>query len=207
MKRLMAAALALSLLDGAAALAQEDHHAPPPRAAAPAPHGHAGGGAPAPDRGFSPPPPRPSQPGPYAYVPQGHGDRPHVDGAPAAPAAGGGWHGARPSFGAPGFQPGGGDRPRYDARFFPHAARPAGHFQWRGDREWAPQPGYYAHHWRYGDYLPEGWFAASFWIYDYDDYSLPVPPYGYEWVRYGPDALLVDTYSGEVVETVYGLFY
>jgi Ni/Co efflux regulator RcnB len=202
MKRLMAAALALSVLDAASALAQDEHRPPPPGHAGAAPHAkRAQAAAPRP----AAPAPRTAQAGPYAYVPQGHGDRPHVDGAPAAPAAGA-VSGGHPRFGAPGFQAGGGDRPRYDAQHFPQAVRAAQHFQWRGDRAWAPQPGYYAHHWRYGEYLPEGWFAPSFWIYDYNDYDLPVPPYGYEWVRYGPDAVLVDTYSGEVVETVYGVF-
>jgi hypothetical protein len=34
-----------------------------------------------------------------------------------------------------------------------------------------------------------------------------VPPYGYEWIRNGPDALLVDIGSGEVVSSVPGIFY
>lgn len=221
MKRFLTTALVLSLLDAGAAMAQDEHHGPgapggrPPAgegrgAGAPAgrPPG-VGGHGPAPQVPPAAPPSRLSHGGPYPYIPQGHGDVPHMNGAapgprtgPEAPAFTG-----HARFGAPGFQPGGGDRPRYDARQFPQHVRPAQRFQWHGDRAWSPQPGYYAHHWRYGDYLPEGWFASSFWIYDYNDYSLPVPPYGYEWVRYGPDALLVDTYSGEVVETVYGLFY
>ena len=80
------------------------------------------------------------------------------------------------------------------------------HFEWRGQR-WSGQRGYYYRHWGYGERLPWGWFGPEFYITDYWDYDLPVPPWGYEWVRVGPDALLVDTETGIVVETVYGLYY
>ena len=33
------------------------------------------------------------------------------------------------------------------------------------------------------------------------------PPYGYVWVRYGDDALLVDVDTGEILRVVYGVFY
>jgi len=211
MKRLLAAALTLSLLDATAALAQDNRHDKghpgPAPAPAPAPRGGGGGGhggwagrdAPG---GVAAPAPRA---GPMAYVPQGHADRPHPDD----------WGQNRPApdthlgrdFGAPGFRPDGADRPRYNEQYFPHQIRPAQRYHWGGDREWAGQPGYYHRHWRYGDFLPDGWFGSAFWIGDWASYDLPVPPYGYEWVRVGPDAVLVDTYSGEVVSTVYGLFY
>ena len=42
---------------------------------------------------------------------------------------------------------------------------------------------------------------------DYYDYDLSDPPYGYEWIRLGSDAVLVDIQSGMVVETAYGVFY
>ena len=126
----------------------------------------------------------------------------------------GGAHGARgvpstynPRFGAPGFRPGpGAARPHYDAQYFPRVFQPDHQYAWRG-RAWAGQPGYYYRHWGYGDRLPYGWFAAQWFINDYYDYDLPVPPDGYEWIRVGPDALLVDLDDGTVVESVYGLFY
>ena len=184
MKRLMAAAAALSLMASTAALADPPNHD----------HG-----------GHAPPPgPGPGSGGPHAYVPQGRGDLPHPAGgsAPTGTAT----HQGRAGFGAPGFTASTGDRPRYDPQHFPAQVRARQHFGWRGASAWQDQPGFYYRRWGYGQYLPVGWFAASFWINDYDDYDLPVPPYGYEWVRSGPDALLVDTYTGEVVEAVYGLF-
>lgn len=73
-------------------------------------------------------------------------------------------------------------------------------------------------------YAPSGWgygyrrfgigfrlnsilFAQDYWIDDADDYRLP-PAYGpYRWVRYYNDALLVDVRTGNVVDTVYGIFW
>jgi len=126
----------------------------------------------------------------------------------------GGAHAARgvpsnysPRFGAPGFRPGpGAARPRYSAQYFPRVFQPDRQYAWRGG-VWSGPPGYYYRHWGYGDRLPYGWFAAQWFINDYYYYDLAVPPYGYEWVRVGPDALLVDTDDGTVVESVYGIFY
>ena len=110
-----------------------------------------------------------------------------------------------PKFGAPGFNPGG-QRPRYSPTFFPHTFNLGARFHWRGQAWYGPQ-GYYYRPWYYGQILPFGWFASQWWINDYYDYDLPVPPYGYEWVRNGPDALLVDVNTGEVVEDIPGAFY
>jgi len=59
----------------------------------------------------------------------------------------------------------------------------------------------------FGEFLPQVFLSQSYWLYDYGDYGLPYPPPGTFWVRYGPDALLVDRYSGEVIEVFYGMFY
>jgi Ni/Co efflux regulator RcnB len=37
-------------------------------------------------------------------------------------------------------------------------------------------------------------------------FALEVPPAGYEWVRDGNDALLVNTDSGEILQLEYGVF-
>ncbi len=59
----------------------------------------------------------------------------------------------------------------------------------------------------YGEFLPQIFFGQDYWLYDYSDYGLPYPPPGAAWVRYGPDALLIDRYSGEIIQVVYGVFY
>jgi len=60
--------------------------------------------------------------------------------------------------------------------------------------------------WGYGDRLPRIYWGQQYWLSDYWLFGLDVPPVGFEWVRYGPDALLIDTTTGEVVQTVYGRF-
>lgn len=67
--------------------------------------------------------------------------------------------------------------------------------------------GWYYRRWSYGDRLPSIFFASNFWIPNYVAFDLDEPPPGYVWVRYGDDALLVDRYTGEIVEVEYGVFY
>jgi hypothetical protein len=118
---------------------------------------------------------------------------------------GGGPKGYHPAFGAPGARPGG-PRPHYSPRLFPHNFAPRARYHWsRGT--WSGPSGFYYRRWAYGQILPQGWFDPQWYIDDYWDYDLPVPPDGYAWVRNGPDALLVDVSNGMIVETVYGLFY
>ena len=47
----------------------------------------------------------------------------------------------------------------------------------------------------------------DYWLTDYYAYDLMAPPYGYEWVRYGDDALLVNIYTGEILQVEYDVFY
>lgn len=50
-------------------------------------------------------------------------------------------------------------------------------------------------------------FSSNYWINDPFYYRLP-PAYGpYRWVRYYNDALLVDIYTGEVVDVEYDIFW
>lgn len=70
----------------------------------------------------------------------------------------------------------------------------------------APQ-GYAYHRYSYGESLPQGYFAQSFWITNYLNFGLITPPDGYVWVRYGPDAVLLDEDTGEIVQVVYDQFY
>ncbi len=89
--------------------------------------------------------------------------------------------------------------------------------QWTGRNVWAHNRfnvgryrapyGYNYRRWSYGEFLPFEFFGQQFWLNDYSNYDLPYPPPGCEWVRYGSDALLVDSYSGEILQVVYGIFY
>lgn len=61
--------------------------------------------------------------------------------------------------------------------------------------------------WGIGSYLYPNYYSSSFWLNDPWQYRLP-PVYGpYRWVRYHDDALLVDIYSGQVVDVIYNFFW
>ena len=72
---------------------------------------------------------------------------------------------------------------------------------------WRPPSGYYAYNWSFGDFLPRNWYGSGSWLSDPWRYDLPWSPPGYEWVRVGYDALLVDEYTGRVVQVVRNIFW
>jgi Ni/Co efflux regulator RcnB len=67
-------------------------------------------------------------------------------------------------------------------------------------------PGWTSHRWGYGEILPRAYWGAEYLLADYWLFALEVPPVGYEWVRDGSDALLVNTDSGEILQVEYGVF-
>lgn len=68
-------------------------------------------------------------------------------------------------------------------------------------------PHFYVHVWSFGELLPYAWFGPEYVITDWWAYDLPPPPPGYDWVRVGDDALLVDEYTGRIVQVVRDLFW
>jgi Ni/Co efflux regulator RcnB len=119
------------------------------------------------------------------------------------PHAGGGRAGGG-HFEAWGARPGG-PAPHWSAGRFPPV------MTWNHDRfrlgAYRRPPGFYVRAWGFGDILPRPWFARSYWLLDFLDYDLPYPPPGYTWVRVGPDALMIDEYSGRIVQVVRGIFW
>ncbi|HTQ13636.1 MAG TPA: RcnB family protein [Rhizomicrobium sp.] len=67
-------------------------------------------------------------------------------------------------------------------------------------------PHYVYRRWAVGQRLPAEYFVRDYWLTDWAAYDLMSPPDGYVWVRFGPDALLIDEDSGEVIRVVYGVF-
>jgi Ni/Co efflux regulator RcnB len=61
--------------------------------------------------------------------------------------------------------------------------------------------------WAVGAILPPLFLVHDYWYADWAALGLPPPQPGYEWVRYGPDLLLVDISTGQVVDVAYGVFY
>ena len=50
-------------------------------------------------------------------------------------------------------------------------------------------------------------YSSRYWINDPWYYRLPYAPPGTQWVRYYDDAVLVDTWSGQVVDVLYDFFW
>jgi hypothetical protein len=72
---------------------------------------------------------------------------------------------------------------------------------------WRPPTGFYLRSWTYGEFFPRGWYGPGWWIVDPWRYDLPLPPPGFDWVRSGPDALLIDEYTGRIVQVVRNVFW
>jgi Ni/Co efflux regulator RcnB len=66
--------------------------------------------------------------------------------------------------------------------------------------------GWYYQRWVFGQIFPRVFWARDYWLNDYWMFDLPIPPYGYVWVRYGDDAVLINRQTGEVLQVEYGLF-
>jgi Ni/Co efflux regulator RcnB len=61
--------------------------------------------------------------------------------------------------------------------------------------------------WSAGSYLYPSYYGSRFWLNDPGHYRLP-PAYGpYRWVRYWNDALLVNVYTGQVVDVLHNFFW
>ncbi len=68
--------------------------------------------------------------------------------------------------------------------------------------------GYSTRVWYVGDWLPYDYYAdVRYHLGAPWSYNLYDPPIGCHWIRVGADALLIDYYSGEVLEAVYSLFW
>ena len=96
---------------------------------------------------------------------------------------------------------------------------------WRNDRryDWQNWRNRHRSLFRLGFYYdPFGWgyqrhsigwrmwpsyYGNSFWLNDPWQYRLPYAPPGYRWIRYYNDAILVDTWNGQVVDVIYSFFW
>jgi len=55
--------------------------------------------------------------------------------------------------------------------------------------------------------LPALFLTSTYFYDDYGQLGLEGAPFGYRWVRYGPDLLLVQLGTGQVADVIYGAFY
>ena len=95
------------------------------------------------------------------------------------------------------------DDRRYDWRSY----RDRNRSYYRMPRYYNPYRGYGYTRFSIGFTLGSLFYGQRYWINDPWYYRLP-PAYGdYRWVRYYDDALLVDVYSGRVVDVIYDFFW
>ena len=60
--------------------------------------------------------------------------------------------------------------------------------------------------WTYGQFLPRAYWISQYVLADYWLFGLEIPPAGYEWVRVGADAILVNILDGGILQVEYGVF-
>ena len=126
---------------------------------------------------------------PQARAPAAHPAEPHAGpGGYQRPAAPQGWDARPKTF----------DRATYQHNF--QAARSYRIGPYHRPSGWVDR------HWGFGDRLPRAYWAPQYLLADYWLFGLEVPPVGYEWVRVGADALMIDTATGEVLQVEYGVF-
>jgi hypothetical protein len=89
-------------------------------------------------------------------------------------------------------------------------------YDWRGYRDrhrsvfrlsvYLDPFGYRYRPYNVGYRLVPAYYSQRYW-FDPGMYGLPYPPPGTQWVRYWDDALLVDVYTGEVVDVIQNFFW
>jgi hypothetical protein len=68
-------------------------------------------------------------------------------------------------------------------------------------------PGWAYRRWAIGAALPALFLTPAYYYGGFAAQGLSPPQPGFQWVRYGPDLLLVNVTTGQVVDAVYGAFY
>jgi Ni/Co efflux regulator RcnB len=63
------------------------------------------------------------------------------------------------------------------------------------------------HRWNIGWRLWPSYYSSNYWLDDPYMYRLPYAPWPYKWIRYYDDAILVNTYTGQVADVIYDFFW
>ncbi len=77
----------------------------------------------------------------------------------------------------------------------------------RAGRYYSPYRNYGYNRFNIGFFLEPLFYGRNYWIGDPWQYRLPPAYPGTQWVRYYNDVLLVDIYTGEVLDVIYGFFW
>jgi hypothetical protein len=104
--------------------------------------------------------------------------------------------------------------PHPNAMMGPHPGGPPGaQFSYHGHNfnrvhlnPFAYPPGWEYRRWAVGAALPPLFLTPTYFYPEWAALGLEPPPPGYQWVRYGPDLLLVDINTGQVADVAYDVF-
>jgi hypothetical protein len=96
---------------------------------------------------------------------------------------------------------------RNDRRYDWQSYRYSNRDRYRLGRYYAPYRNYNYSRLSIGFQLGSGFYGDNYWLTDPWQYRLPNAPYGTRWIRYYDDVLLVDVYSGEVIDVIYDFFW
>jgi len=96
---------------------------------------------------------------------------------------------------------------RRDRRYDWYAYRNHNRDVYRIGRYYAPYRNHYYSRLSIGFFLDSVFYSSRYWIDDPWMYRLPAVYGPYRWIRYYDDALLVDIYTGEVVDVINDFFW
>ncbi|NCN83531.1 MAG: hypothetical protein GW808_10295 [Sphingomonadales bacterium] len=96
---------------------------------------------------------------------------------------------------------------RNDRRYDWQRYRQANRSYYRQGRYYAPYRDYNYRRLSIGISLGSAFYGSRYWINNPSYYRLPPAYARTRWVRYYDDVLLIDTYSGEVIDVIYDFFW
>ena len=96
---------------------------------------------------------------------------------------------------------------RSDNRFDWQRYRYSNRNLFRSGGYYSPYRGYSYNRLNIGFILNSLFYSNRYWLSDPYQYRLPPAPYGTQWVRYYNDVVLVDVYTGEVLDVIYDFFW
>jgi hypothetical protein len=96
---------------------------------------------------------------------------------------------------------------RNDSRYDWQRYRYSNRNLFRSGSYYAPYRGYRYNRLSIGIVLDSLFYSNRYWLSDPWQYRLPAAPYGTQWVRYYDDVVLVDVYTGEVLDVIENFFW
>jgi hypothetical protein len=96
---------------------------------------------------------------------------------------------------------------RNDSRYDWQRYRYSNRNLFRSGGYYAPYRNYRYNRLSVGIFLDSLFYSNRYWLNDPYQYRLPAAPYGTQWVRYYDDVVLVDVYTGEVLDVIEHFFW